>query len=51
MADKKCMAPCMGYVSKDEYRKQIDQIIAILEGKNEELKKKLNEEMLSKVQH
>ena len=23
---KKCLAPCMGYVSKEEYRKQIDQV-------------------------
>ncbi len=27
---KKCMAPCMGFVSKEEYRKQINQIISIL---------------------
>ena len=43
---KKCMAPCMGYVTKEEYRKQINEIIAILEGKTEELKKKLEAEML-----
>ena len=43
---KKCMAPCMGYVSKEEYRKQIDEIIAILEGKTDFLKKELEKEML-----
>ena len=43
---KKCMAPCMGYVSKEEYRKQIDEIIAILEGKTDSLKKELEKEML-----
>ena len=43
---KKCMAPCMGYVSKEEYRNQIHQIISILEGKTEELSKQLNKEML-----
>lgn len=43
---KKCMAPCMGYVTKEEYRKQINEIISILEGKTEELKKKLEAEML-----
>ena len=26
---KKCMAPCMGYISKEDYRKQIDEIISI----------------------
>ena len=36
---KKCMAPCMGYVTKEEYRKQINEIISILEGKTEEIKK------------
>ena len=43
---KKCLAPCMGYVSKEEYKKQIDEIIAILDGKTEKLQKQLEEEML-----
>ena len=43
---KKCMAPCMGYVTKEEYRKQINEIISILEGKTEELRKELEKEML-----
>ena len=43
---KKCMAPCMGYVTKEEYKKQINEIISILEGKTEELKKELEAEML-----
>ena len=43
---KKCMAPCMGYVTKEEYREQIKQIIAILEGKTDELIKQLKQEML-----
>jgi len=43
---KKCMAPCMGYVTKEEYREQIKQIIAILEGKTEDLIKQLKEEMI-----
>ena len=44
---KKCMAPCMGYISKEEYRKQINEIISILDGKTEELKKELEAEMLN----
>ena len=35
----------MGYVSKEEYRKQINQIISILEGKTDELIKELQKEM------
>ncbi len=42
---KKCLAPCMGYISKEEYRKQINQIISILEGKTEIVSKELKAEM------
>ena len=42
---KKCMAPCMGYVSKEEYMKQINEIIDVLEGKTDKLMKQLNNEM------
>ena len=43
---KKCFAPCMGYISKQDYRKQIDEIINILEGKTDKLLKDLENEML-----
>mgnify|MGYP004464494737 FL=1 len=43
---KKCSAPCMGYISKEEYRKQIDEVISILDGKTEKLEKQLENEML-----
>lgn len=43
---KKCLAPCMGYVSKEEYRKQIDEIISLLEGKTDVVRKELEKEML-----
>ena len=42
---KKCMAPCMGYITREEYMKQIDEIINVLEGKTDKLLKQLNEEM------
>lgn len=35
----------MGYISKEDYRKQIDEIINILEGKTDKLLKKLEQEM------
>jgi len=38
---KKCMGPCMGYVSKEEYRNQIDEIIDLLEGKTDKIIKQL----------
>ena len=44
---KRCLAPCVNYVSKEEYRKQIDQIIMLLEGKTESIIKNLENEMKS----
>lgn len=43
---KKCFAPCMGYISIEEYREQINQIIAILDGKTDRICKQLEEEMM-----
>lgn len=48
---KKCLAPCMGYVSKEEYCKQIEQIMLLLEGKIDTIIKELNQEMLEYAQH
>lgn len=42
---KRCLAPCVNYVSKEEYRKQINQIIMLLEGKTEVVTKELEREM------
>ncbi len=42
---KKCLAPCVGYVSKEEYRKQIDQVILLLEGKIDKIQKELKADM------
>ena len=42
---KRCLAPCMGYVTKEEYRKLIDQILLLLEGKTENLTKQISAEM------
>jgi len=48
---KKCLAPCMNYVSKEEYKKQISEIIMLLEGKTEKITKQLNEEMVQASQN
>ncbi len=42
---KKCLAPCMGYVSKEEYRNQINQIALLLDGKIDTIIKNLQVEM------
>ena len=42
---KKCLAPCMKYVSVEEYKRQIEQIMKLLDGKVEQIISELNEEM------
>ena len=42
---KRCLAPCVGHVSKEEYRKQIDEIIDLLEGKTDKILKDLEIKM------
>ena len=42
---KRCLAPCMGYVSKEEYRKQIDEIIDFLDGKQDKVIKEIEKQM------
>ena len=42
---KRCLAPCVGYVSKEEYKKQIDEIIDLLEGKTDKIIKDLKKQM------
>ena len=41
----RCLGPCVGNVSEEEYRKQIDEIIDLLEGKIDRLIKRLKEEI------
>ena len=41
----RCLAPCMGNVDKEEYKKQIDEIIDLLEGKTSKIVKELEEQM------
>ena len=42
---KKCSAPCMGYISVEEYKKRINQIISILDGKIDNVIKELKIQM------
>ncbi len=41
----RCSAPCMGYITKEEYREQINQIIMLLEGKIDGVLKELEKQM------
>lgn len=43
---KRCVAPCTGYSSKEEYSKVIDQVLMFLEGNTKEVVKELKHAML-----
>ena len=43
---KQCQAPCQGYVSKEEYRKQVDSLLDFLGGNHKVILKELEEKML-----
>ncbi len=42
---KRCQAPCVGYVSKEEYRANVDTIIAFLSGRYRQIERELDEGM------
>ena len=42
---KRCLAPCVGLISKEDYRKQIDEIIDLLDGKTDKILKDLKTQM------
>lgn len=42
---KRCLAPCVGYQSEDEYDRMIDEVVLFLEGKQESLLAHLQNEM------
>lgn len=42
----RCLAPCMKYVSKEEYKKQIEQIVMLLEGKTGVILKEIEKDMI-----
>ena len=42
---KRCLAPCVGLISKEDYRKQINEIIDLLDGKTDKILKDLKIQM------
>ncbi|MBM3631015.1 MAG: excinuclease ABC subunit UvrC [Alphaproteobacteria bacterium] len=42
---KRCSAPCVGYIEKDEYKKSVDDAIQFVSGKSREIQKKLSVQM------
>jgi len=43
---KQCDAPCMGYINKEDYRKSIDEVVALLNGNYAPVVKELTDKML-----
>jgi excinuclease ABC subunit C len=42
---KRCQAPCVGYIDKDEYRRNIDRIVGFLSGRYKEIAGDLEDKM------
>ena len=42
---KRCSAPCVQKISREDYHKTVDEVIAFLEGKNTDLKEKWSAQM------
>src|SRR6185503_9251775 len=42
---ERCLAPCVGYVSKEDYRAIIDQVIEFLSGETEPIQRQLERKM------
>src|SRR5213080_3015804 len=42
---ERCHAPCVGYISKEDYRDLIDQVIEFLSGNDKPIRRKLEEQM------
>ena len=42
---KRCQAPCVGYVSKDEYRSNVESIVAFLSGRYRQIEQDLERQM------
>jgi excinuclease ABC subunit C len=42
---QRCKAPCVGYQSREDYRKMIDDVVAFLEGKTVEVRARLRQRM------
>ncbi len=47
---KRCLAPCVGYQSQDDYDRMIEEVVLFLEGKQESLLQRLQGEMVTSAE-
>ncbi|MFO7974096.1 MAG: excinuclease ABC subunit UvrC, partial [Candidatus Hydrogenedentota bacterium] len=48
---KQCTAPCVGYISKEDYREIVEQVVLILGGRSKELEKRLLDQIAQCAQN
>ncbi|HYL27897.1 MAG TPA: excinuclease ABC subunit UvrC [Candidatus Nitrosotalea sp.] len=48
---KRCLAPCVGYQTEEEYDRTVDEVVLFLEGKQESLLTRLQHEMTEAAEH
>jgi excinuclease ABC subunit C len=48
---KRCLAPCVGYQSEEDYDRMIDEVVLFLEGKQESLLARLQNDMTEAAEH
>ena len=48
---KRCLAPCVGYQSEEDYDKLVDEVVLFLEGHHEALMARLQHEMADAAEH
>jgi excinuclease ABC subunit C len=48
---KRCLAPCVGYQTEEEYDRTIDEVVLFLEGKQKSLLRRLQHEMAEAAEH
>ncbi|MGB6644388.1 MAG: excinuclease ABC subunit UvrC [Candidatus Cybelea sp.] len=48
---KRCLAPCVGYQTEEDYDRTIDEVVLFLEGKQESLLTRLGREMTQTAEH
>ncbi len=47
---KRCLAPCVGYQSEEEYDRMIEEVVLFLEGKQQSLLSRLQREMVTSAE-
>ncbi len=48
---KRCLAPCVGYQTEEDYNRTIDEVVLFLEGKQESLLARLQHDMTEAAEH